>query len=160
MYKSFVGKGFKNTYKISLYLQHIFKEMTLTYKLSEIDDIAAQLIEMFKYKTILFEAEMGSGKTTLIKALASCLGVIDITGSPTFSLVNEYQGLTDKVYHFDLYRIEDEDELYDIGFEDYLTDNAYVFIEWPDKATPFLEDQVHIIKLLAINSETRQLTLQ
>lgn len=134
--------------------------MTLTYKLSEIEDIAAQLIDLFTFKTILFEAEMGSGKTTLIKALAKHLGVKDITGSPTFSLVNEYEGKKDKVYHFDLYRIEDEEELYDIGFEDYLTDNAYIFIEWPEKASNFLEEHVHTIKLLAINSNTRELTLQ
>jgi tRNA threonylcarbamoyladenosine biosynthesis protein TsaE len=134
--------------------------MTLTYKLSEIEDIAAQLIDLFTFKTILFEAEMGSGKTTLIKALGKHLGVKDITGSPTFSLVNEYEGKKDKVYHFDLYRIEDEEELYDIGFEDYLTDNAYIFIEWPEKASNFLEEHVHTIKLLAINSDTRELTLQ
>jgi tRNA threonylcarbamoyladenosine biosynthesis protein TsaE len=76
---------------------------------------------------------LGAGKTTLIKELIKQLGSNKQVSSPTFSLVNEYDGKKSKIYHFDFYRIEDENEAYDIGFEEYLESNDYVFIEWPEK---------------------------
>lgn len=88
-------------------------------------------------KVIAFFGEMGAGKTTFIKALCSYLGVKDTTSSPSFSLVNEY--LTpagEKVYHFDFYRIKNETEAFDLGYEDYFfshNNNRYCFIEWPEK---------------------------
>ena len=133
--------------------------MTLTYSLSEIDAIAKKLLEKFTHKAILFDAEMGSGKTTLIKALASALGVKDVTGSPTFSLVNEYKVEGKHIFHFDLYRIEDSEELYDIGFEEYLNQDALIFIEWPELAKSFLDDAYHTVKMSLVDSETRTLTL-
>lgn len=133
--------------------------MTITYTLSDIHIVAKKLLDTFSYKTILFEAEMGSGKTTLIKALTEVLGVTDVTGSPTFSLVNEYMVQHTCIYHFDLYRIEEEEELYDIGFEDYLNQDALVFIEWPELAKPFLDHACHTIKIVHVNSDTRTLTL-
>ena len=131
--------------------------MTLTYKLSEIDDIAAQLIEMFKYKTILFEAEMGSGKTTLIKALSLQLGVADVVSSPTFSIVNEYPiDESDKIYHFDFYRIENEQEAYDVGYEEYFFSTAYCFIEWPEKITNLIEEDMVRIEM-SLEGTTRRI---
>ena len=133
--------------------------MTLTYTLSDIDDVATKLLKTFKYKTILFDADMGSGKTTMIKALAKAFGITEVIGSPTFSLVNDYEVNGKHIFHFDLYRIEDADELYDIGFEDYLNQDAMVFIEWPKLAKPFLEDPYHTLEMSLVNSNTRTLTL-
>ena len=70
----------------------------------------------------LFEAEMGNGKTTFIKSMCLVLGVTDTMSSPTYSIVNEYNAPHGKVFHFDLYRITDRNELFEFGFEDYLND--------------------------------------
>ena len=95
--------------------------MTFTYLLSDIEPTASQILKYVESKNILFSGEMGSGKTTLIKELVKQLGSKDRVSSPTFSLVNEYEGITNSVYHFDFYRIEDEQEAYDMGFENILT---------------------------------------
>ncbi len=108
--------------------------------LSSIDVAAKQLVEAFGDHTkIAFSGEMGAGKTTLIQAVCRQLGVREIVNSPTFALINEY--FTDSgasVYHFDLYRINDISELYDMGYEDYFFSDAYCFIEWPEKAADLL----------------------
>lgn len=113
--------------------------LEIEYTLKDIDNVAKQVLKHATSKSFLFKAEMGAGKTTLIKALVNALGCDDTVSSPTFSLVNEYQTKTDTIYHFDLYRVEDEDELYDFGIEEYLNSNAYLFIEWPELAENLIE---------------------
>lgn len=106
--------------------------MNTNYSLLEIPQIASQIIASTSNKMLLFYGEMGVGKTTLIKEICKQLGVLDNISSPTFSLVNEYK--TDKnktVFHFDFYRINDENEALDIGIEDYFYDNHWCLIEWP-----------------------------
>ena len=91
------------------------------------------------FRTFAFYGPMGSGKTTLIKAICGELGATDVVTSPTFALVNEYpttQG--ELLYHLDLYRIQSISELYDLGYEEYFYDNRYIFIEWADKAEALL----------------------
>ncbi|MFC2127637.1 tRNA (adenosine(37)-N6)-threonylcarbamoyltransferase complex ATPase subunit type 1 TsaE [Bacteroidota bacterium] len=106
--------------------------MELTYSLEEIPKIAKEIISHCNSKTVLFYAEMGLGKTTLIKELVKQLGIDDVASSPTFSLVNEYfSEKNGTIYHFDFYRIENEEEAYDIGIEDYFYSNSWCFIEWP-----------------------------
>lgn len=83
---------------------------------------------------VLLRGEMGVGKTVFTKGLCRALGVADYVTSPTFTVVNEYQGTEFAVYHFDLYRIEDEDELLEIGFEEYLQSGGVCVIEWPQNA--------------------------
>ena len=85
-------------------------------------------------KVILFKGEMGVGKTTLIKCLCAEIGVEDRITSPTFSLVNEYASPNGPVYHFDLYRLNNVEELYDIGYEEYLYSGYLCLVEWPEKA--------------------------
>ncbi len=91
-----------------------------------------------------FEGEMGAGKTTFINALVRELGVADdeATGSPTFAIVNEYRSDTtaELIYHFDLYRIENLEQAFDIGVEDYLESGALCLIEWPDRIADILPD--------------------
>ncbi len=107
-------------------------QMKTDFDIVTIDKTAKMLLENVTTKTVLFYGDMGVGKTTLIKAIVKALGGKDKVTSPTFSLVNEYEVTNDKVYHFDLYRIEDEVEVFDIGIEDYLYSGHWVFIEWPD----------------------------
>ncbi len=113
---------------------------------------AKQLIDFAgKKRVFLFDAPMGAGKTTFIKAICRYLKVIDTMSSPTYSIVNEYDTENEiKIYHFDLYRLRSAEELFDIGFEDYLASNNYVFIEWPEMAMPFVDSYVRII----INSDS------
>lgn len=113
---------------------------------------AKQLIDFAgKKRVFLFDAPMGAGKTTFIKAICRHLKVIDTMSSPTYSIVNEYDTENKiKIYHFDLYRLRSAEELFDIGFEDYLASNNYVFIEWPEMAMPFVDSYVRII----INSDS------
>lgn len=123
---------------------------TITLDISDIllhQQAAKKLIEFASdEKIFLFDAPMGAGKTTFIKSLCSYLGVTDTMSSPTYSIVNEYNtGNNFKVYHFDLYRLKSTDELFEIGFEDYLNSNNYLFIEWPELATNFLDSFLRII---------------
>ena len=111
---------------------------------------AATDILNFKGETsvLVFEGEMGSGKTTLIKALCEVANVQDVVTSPTFSIVNHYYSDTiGDIYHFDFYRIEDIVEVYDIGFEEYLTNGKLCLIEWPQIVINLLPDNYVIIKI-------------
>ena len=113
--------------------------------LAQINTIAKQILELTSpHKKFAFYGEMGVGKTTLIKALSLQLGVTDIVSSPTFSIVNEYQADENtKIFHFDFYRIENEKEAYDMGYEEYFFSNAYCFIEWPENIPNLIaEDMV------------------
>ena len=112
--------------------------MEITFSLAEIDHAAQQVLAQNIKNIITFHGNMGAGKTTFIKALASRLGVSEMTSSPTFSLVNEYEtedGRT--LYHFDLYRINTEEEAYDMGIDEYFYSGNLCLIEWPEK-TPNL----------------------
>jgi len=119
-----------------------------TYQLADIKQISEAIISyIVKPKTLLFYGDMGVGKTTLIKEIAKQLGVTDATSSPTFSLVNEYQGNNSKVFHFDFYRIETEEEVYDIGIEDYFYQNAWCLVEWPNKIPNLIPQDAIFIQL-------------
>lgn len=93
-----------------------------------------KLLETFPAARVFaLYGSMGAGKTTFIKAIAAELGVADIVQSPTFSIVNEYRTVTgEPVFHFDFYRIRKKEEVFDIGYEDYLYSGNYCFIEWPE----------------------------
>ncbi|MBN2484609.1 MAG: tRNA (adenosine(37)-N6)-threonylcarbamoyltransferase complex ATPase subunit type 1 TsaE [Bacteroidales bacterium] len=93
------------------------------------------------YNKFAFYGAMGSGKTTFITALCKALNAIDLVSSPTFSIVNEYNTRDENViYHFDFYRIKNPEELYDIGFEEYCRNDAWCFIEWPEKAEELIPE--------------------
>jgi len=96
-------------------------------------------------KIFLFYGDMGAGKTTLIKSLCKCLGADENITSPTFSIVNEYIDITKKIYHFDFYRLKNQTEALDLGYEEYFYSDAWCFIEWPEKIAGLLP--VHYIKI-------------
>ena len=127
--------------------------------LDEIDDVAKKLLKNVRSKTILFYGEMGVGKTTLISALVKALGGNVKATSPTFSIVNEYKVKNGIVYHFDFYRMNDVEEVFDIGIEDYLYSGHWNFIEWPEKIDVFLPNAVDILKLNRLKNGSRTLKM-
>ncbi|MBT7656752.1 MAG: tRNA (adenosine(37)-N6)-threonylcarbamoyltransferase complex ATPase subunit type 1 TsaE [Flavobacteriales bacterium] len=132
--------------------------METAYALSELKPIAQQIIAQWKHPILLLEAPMGAGKTTLIKALCSELGVMQAVSSPTFSLVNSYQDSEGKtLYHFDLYRLNSLEEALDIGIEEYLDSGARCMIEWPERIRPLLSDAFHQIQIEPLGANTRKL---
>ena len=135
--------------------------MNKNYSLENLSEIAATLIASAKYKTVLFYGEMGVGKTTLIKEICKQLGVLDTISSPTFSLVNEYQTSKEEtVFHFDFYRITDEEEALDIGIEEYLYNNDWCLIEWPQNVENLLPLESVGIHLSILENGQRNMQLK
>lgn len=114
-----------------------------------------------KRKKFTFEADMGVGKTTFILSLLDAMGVQDASGSPTYSLVNQYDSNTHgTIHHLDLYRLEDEMEALDIGIEEILYGDDYCFIEWPEKIEQLLPDDVIRSYIRRNEDNTRTLTVK
>ncbi|GAB7089201.1 tRNA (adenosine(37)-N6)-threonylcarbamoyltransferase complex ATPase subunit type 1 TsaE [Marinifilum fragile] len=108
--------------------------------LEDINSVAAEFIKLVGDKRIFaMHGAMGVGKTTFVKAICEELGVQDTINSPTFAIVNEYHTAKENIiYHFDFYRIDDVQEAYDFGYEDYFYSDAICFIEWPEKIDSIL----------------------
>ena len=135
--------------------------MDIIFTLSAIDAAAKQFISAIgDRKVIAFNGEMGAGKTTFIHAVCETLRVKDTIGSPTFSIINQYQITDGKiVYHIDLYRLKDEEEAIQTGVEDCLYSGNYCFVEWPGKAPSiFPEDTLHV-SISHVDNHTRKLTI-
>lgn len=104
--------------------------------INDIPPAAKELLRKFpSHRVFAFYGEMGAGKTTIIKEICRQLGVKESEmSSPTFALINEYRAADGKpVFHFDFYRIKNETEVFDLGYEDYFYSGNYCFIEWPEK---------------------------
>jgi len=135
--------------------------MNKNYSIDDLNAIAKEILSTAKNKALLFYGEMGSGKTTLIKELCKELGIEDAVNSPTFSLVNEYHTTNSEiVYHFDFYRIEDENEAYDIGIEDYFYSNAWCLIEWPQNIENLLPLESTEIYISVLKNGQRNIQLK
>ncbi len=134
--------------------------MIFDYNIKEITKIAQSIMNTNPKKIIVFEGAMGMGKTTLIREILNYLKVEDAVQSPTFSIVNEYKNTTGSTfYHFDFYRITDEEEAYNIGVEDYFFSNSYCFIEWAEKIPNLLPENHTKIKLSYINETSRNIVI-
>ncbi|GAA4282062.1 tRNA (adenosine(37)-N6)-threonylcarbamoyltransferase complex ATPase subunit type 1 TsaE [Gaetbulibacter aestuarii] len=131
-----------------------------SFELFEIKAVAEEIIKNLSSKVVLFYGDMGSGKTTLIKALVSALGSEDEVSSPTFSIVNEYAISKGKIFHFDLYRIADEEEVFNFGIEDYFESDAWIFVEWPQILESFIPEPFHSIELKTNSASGRTLKLK
>lgn len=134
--------------------------MKKTYSLSEIDEVANELLAQIDCNIVLLNGEMGAGKTTMIKALCKALKCPDVVSSPTFSLINEYRTVDHKpLYHFDCYRIENEEEAYDFGAEEYLYSGHLCLIEWSENIQSLLPENCSLVTLEKVDSTTRKITL-
>lgn len=114
-------------------------------------------------KKMMLYGQMGAGKTTFVKAFCERLGVKSLASSPTFSLVNEYvyveNGVEKLIHHLDLYRLENLEEALDIGIEEYLYDDDYCFIEWPQIIEPLLDEEVLKISFEISDNSTRKIVI-
>lgn len=131
--------------------------------LAGLDAAAKEFVKHMDDATVFaVNGEMGAGKTTFISAVARALGVDDEeANSPSFAIVNEYRSDTtaELIYHFDLYRLENLEEVFDIGFEDYLESGALCFIEWPDLVTDILPDDTVKVDIKVNDDGSRDITL-
>ena len=137
------------------------KDSLLIYDLNEIGKISKIIIKSIKKKNkVLFSGPLGSGKTTLIKSIMHDLGYNDHVSSPTFSLINEYIIKDKMIYHIDLYRVKKKDELYEIGFEEYLRNGNLCLIEWPEIAIKIIDKDFIHIKLKEISKTKRSIEIK
>lgn len=126
--------------------------------------IMGRLLDLSEGRRIwLLEGDLGSGKTTLARYLIHYLGGEDEVSSPTFSLVNDYDWVSDgqeyRLYHLDLYRLESVEEVIDIGFEEIIDSGDFVVIEWPEVAEPLLPDDCFRLKISHFESHRKVLVL-
>lgn len=136
----------------------------MTLEIDSLDTIrktASEFIRQMGDNTVFaFHGEMGAGKTTFIKAICEELGVEDIINSPTFAIVNEYRSNSGElIYHFDFYRIKDENEAFDFGYEDYFYSGSLCFIEWPEKIPSLLPHDTVNVTIKEIENGKRIVTL-
>ncbi len=129
-------------------------ELNIT-SVNDLEQCAKTMLDYCKDKRVFaFYGEMGAGKTTLIKELCKALQVTDQVNSPTFSIINEYQTADDMVvYHFDFYRIKNEEEAVNIGCMDYFYSGSYCFIEWAEKIHNLLPSDSVKAEIHFINEE-------
>ena len=131
----------------------------ISYTIDEINSIAKEILSLDNCSKIyVFIGEMGSGKTTLIKSLVKELGYKGNVNSPTFSIINEYSN-GNKIFHFDFYRINDKNELLDLGIEEYINSDHCCFIEWPDLIIDLLPEGFIKLNLETISENERKITI-
>ncbi|MGV4460505.1 tRNA (adenosine(37)-N6)-threonylcarbamoyltransferase complex ATPase subunit type 1 TsaE [Ornithobacterium rhinotracheale] len=114
---------------------------------NDLPQIAQAIVAELNKPVVLFRGEMGVGKTTLITAMLQTMQSEDEASSPTYALVNEYQTAKGTVYHFDFYRINSEEEAYDMGWEEYAYSGDFCFVEWPEKIENLLPENHHTINI-------------
>lgn len=128
---------------------------------SKLKEAALSLLKFAEdEKILLFQGEMGAGKTSLIKSICLQLGMLENVSSPTYSLVNEYVYPHGKIFHFDFFRIKNESEAFDLGFEEYLTSGDYCFIEWPEMIPNLWPDSFIEIKIIETEMGARKISAQ
>lgn len=127
--------------------------------LAQLPDVATKIIQwMGRNRVCLFYGDMGAGKTTLIKSICAALGVEDNVSSPTFSIVNEYHTPHGPVYHFDFYRLQNEQEAFDMGYEEYFYSGAYCFVEWPERISNLLPEDSCKIHIAFMSQSKRRIS--
>lgn len=136
-----------------------------TYRANTVEELSAIAPEILKSigarRVVTFDAPMGAGKTTLIKALCEAIGTDSIVNSPTFAIVNDYETRGgDSVFHFDMYRLKNIVEAIDMGCEDYFYSGSYCFIEWPEIIESLLPEDIAQIKISLGEDNTRTITVE
>ena len=128
--------------------------------LDELDKVAQAVVDSLEGRTVVaFDAPMGAGKTTLIGRIARYLGSEDDTTSPTFAIVNQYEG-NRTIFHFDMYRIDRIEEALDFGTEEYLSSGELCLVEWPEKIEALLPDDTMVVKIEIISESARRFIIR
>jgi tRNA threonylcarbamoyladenosine biosynthesis protein TsaE len=129
--------------------------------LKDLKKAAGQFIRLIgENRVFAFYGNMGSGKTTFIKAICSELGVTENMTSPSFALVNEYIAKDNRLlYHFDCYRLKNIREAYDIGADEYFYSGALCFVEWPEKIEQLLPSETVKVTIQVLGDESREITI-
>jgi tRNA threonylcarbamoyladenosine biosynthesis protein TsaE len=128
--------------------------------LDELDKVAEAVLASLDGRTVVaFDAPMGAGKTTLISRIAAALGCEDDVTSPTFAIVNQYEG-SRTVYHFDMYRIERWQEALDFGSEEYLSSGELCLVEWPEKIEPLLPEDTMVVRIEIVSDTARRFVIR
>ena len=124
--------------------------------LSGLNGVAEHIIASLNGRNVvLFRGGMGAGKTTLISRIVALLGAEDTVTSPTFALVNEYEGTQRRVYHFDFYRIDRIEEVFDFGYEEYFYSGDLCLVEWPEKIEALIPDDAMVVKIEVGDDDSR-----
>ena len=124
--------------------------------LSDLPRVAEAVVEALDGRTVvLLRGGMGAGKTTLVSRIAALLGAEDAVTSPTFALVNQYEGTEQRIYHFDFYRIDRIEEVFDLGYEEYFYSGDLCFVEWPENIEPLIPDDAMEVRITAGDGEER-----
>ena len=134
--------------------------MIFYYSLSEINEACKFIFKNSNSKIILFEGDLGTGKTTLIKNLCYELGSADNVSSPTFPILNIYDNKKNKIYHADLYRVENIKDLNEIGFFDIVNTNDWLFVEWPKKIIDLIDKPFSIVNIDIEDDNMRKIELK
>lgn len=129
--------------------------------LEELDKVAEAVIDLLDGRNVVaLDAPMGAGKTTLVSRIAALLGAEDDVTSPTFAIVNRYEGRERTIYHFDMYRIERIEEALDFGCEEYFDSGDLCLVEWPEKIEPLLGDDTMVVKIEVVSDEARRFIIR
>lgn len=129
--------------------------------IDELDEVADEIIASLDGRSVVaFYGEMGAGKTTLISRIAAHLGADDTVTSPTFAIVNQYEGRDGSIYHFDMYRIERIEEALDFGCEEYLSSGDLCLVEWPEKIEALLPGDMMRVTIEATSENGRRFTIE
>ena len=137
----------------------------MTYTIEHLDDlprIAQLFLEEFGHNKIFaFDGEMGVGKTTFISALLTAMGVHELEGSPTYSIVNVYESaMFGKINHFDMFRIKNDAEAFDAGIEEMLYSGGVCLIEWPEKVINLLPNNTIWVYIRKLDNDSRTITIE
>lgn len=129
--------------------------------LQTIDQVARDILAFGAEERVwLFYGSMGAGKTTLIKSICAAMGIKDAVSSPTFSIINEYRTDSRSVFHFDFYRLKDQTEAMDMGYEEYFYSGNYCLIEWPEKIPDLLPNSYLTLNITIIDPNTREIIVE
>lgn len=132
------------------------------FELNELREVAFKILHFAGgVKIWLFKGGMGAGKTTMIRQVCTCLGVTDNVSSPTYALVNEYEGAAKEIiYHFDFYRIKHEAEALDIGVDEYFASGHLCLVEWPSQIPSLWPDKYMEVEIILVGENTRRVVLK
>lgn len=126
---------------------------------TQLNGVVKDILEYLNHKVVLFIGDLGAGKTTIIKNILKHLKCEDIGSSPSYSLINEYKSPDGPIFHIDLYRLDDAEEAFNLGIEDYLYSGNYVFVEWPQIIKEYIDDPYHIIKIEIVENNKRKIEI-